>query len=280
MSTSLETVTVDEAIAKGQRMVNYPVFGILIGVLGLTIYLVSQHLIPFWGLLIGFVVAIGVSWLWWSVMITKWRIWAFENVRNVHELKKRAIQEKLIWKDDSIFENTEIRNQQGRAKWVLLQEKFKREDVFMDDLTIAKETVIYYSKWKNLGAMAFMLSLMGGGIYLIVEGDQYIMGVIASILGTFYSVKSFRAALNTKAQIIIGNTGIETFSTRFYPWDEIENEVVRREGFGSSTSYYLNYDHPAGAEHLLVDELDTDHRRLSRLLMVYRGRSERNKTNG
>jgi hypothetical protein len=49
-------------------------------------------------------------------MITKWRVWAFENVRNVHELKKRAIQEKLISADSSIFEKTEIRTERQEIK--------------------------------------------------------------------------------------------------------------------------------------------------------------------
>lgn len=96
-------VTVDEAISKGHRMVNYPVFIIIIGVIGLTIYLVLQKIIPTWCFPVGFILAFGFAWLMWSIMITKWRLWAFDNVRNVHELKKRAIQEKLIWADNSIL---------------------------------------------------------------------------------------------------------------------------------------------------------------------------------
>ena len=89
-----EIVTVDEAIAKGHRMVNYPVFVIMIGISGLTLYLGSQNFIPEWCIPVGFILSFGLAWLWWSIMITRWRLWAFDNVRNVHELKKIQL---LIW---------------------------------------------------------------------------------------------------------------------------------------------------------------------------------------
>src|SRR5688572_28161200 len=101
-----ETVSVDQAIAKGHRMVNYPVLIIMFGTLGLCLYLEIQKIFPFWIIPVGFGLAFGLAWLWWSIMITKWRLWAFDNVRNVHELKKRAVREKLIWADNSFFEKT------------------------------------------------------------------------------------------------------------------------------------------------------------------------------
>lgn len=40
-----ETVTVDEAISRGHRMVTYPILIIIIGAIGITIYLATQKLI-------------------------------------------------------------------------------------------------------------------------------------------------------------------------------------------------------------------------------------------
>lgn len=103
-----EFVSVDEAISKGHKVVNFPVMAINAGVVALTVYLGVQKLIPIWGYFIGLILGFVLSWLWWSFKIAKWRVWAFENVRNVHELKKRAIQERLIWPDGHFFEKTEI----------------------------------------------------------------------------------------------------------------------------------------------------------------------------
>lgn len=274
-----ETVTVDDAIAKGHKMVNYPVMVIIFGTIGLTLYLGLQKLIPTWGFPVGFALAFILAWLWWGIMITKWRIWAFDNVRNVHELKKRAIQEKLIWADNSIFEKIEIRNATDKEKLNSLSKKFKRDDLFQDDLTVANETVIYYSKGKNFIEMAIMLACLGIGIYLLLKTEKYFIGSILSIVGVYFSYKEYKEATNTEPQIIINDKGIKTISTDFYSWNDIENEEVISEGSGKHTHYYLTYDYPDGAEHLKIDDYDTDLRSLNKLLILYRGRSKKRTTN-
>lgn len=274
-----ETIAVEEAISKGQRMVNYPVIVIIIGTIGVTLYLGEQELIPNWGFPIGFVFAFTFAWIWWSFMITKWRIWAFDNVRNVHELKKRAIQEKLIWADNSIFEKTEIRTATDKEKLNSLTNKFKQEDLFQNDSTIANETIIYYSKSKNFVEMTVMLGCLGVGVFLLFKTDSYIIGSILAIIGAYFAYKEYKEATNTVPQIIISDKGIKTISTDFYSWNDIENEEVLSEGSGKHTHYFLTYDYPDGAEHLQIDDYDTDIRNLNKLLILYRGRSKKTNPN-
>lgn len=156
-------LSVDEAIKKGKRMVNYPVMAISLLLLAICFYFGYTETLPAWIFPAGFGFAFLSGWIWWSFMITKWRLWAFENVRNVHELKKRAIQEKLIWPDSSIFEKTEIRSAAEKEKWAILQDKFKKEDYFDEDHSLSRETVIYYSKGKNFFEMAIMFACMAVG---------------------------------------------------------------------------------------------------------------------
>lgn len=274
-----ETVTVDEAISKGHRMVNYPVMAIMFGTIGLTLYLGTQKIIPTWGFPVGFVLAFVFAWLWWSFMITRWRLWAFDNVRNVHELKKRAIQEKLIWADNSIFEKTEIRTRTDKEKLISLQNKFKQDDLFQDDLTVQNETIIYYSKGSNFVEMIFMLLLVGVGIYLLAKTDSYVIGSVLTLLGAYQSFKEYKEATNTEPQIILNEKGIKTINTDFYSWNEIENEEVISQGSGKHTHYYLTYDHPNGAEHLQIDDYETNQRDLNKLLILYRGRSKKKTMN-
>ncbi|MDZ4705003.1 MAG: hypothetical protein SH848_13805 [Saprospiraceae bacterium] len=68
-------ITVDEAIKKGQRMLNYPVQCILLLMLGIGFYAGTQKLASPRILLLGFVLAIVLPWLYWSIMVTKWRLW-------------------------------------------------------------------------------------------------------------------------------------------------------------------------------------------------------------
>lgn len=271
-----ETVTVDEAITRGHRMVNYPSMVIAFATIGVCMYAGIQKLMPFWIVPAGFILGFVLAWLYWGIMITKWRLWAFDNVRNVHELKKRAIREKLIWKDDSIFEKTEIRTSSDKQQWESLQRKFDKEDVFYDDLTVANETIIYYSKGKNYMEMAIMLGCLGVGIYMVTKTDSQVPGILLSLAGAFFGYKEYKEATNTEPQIVLNDRGIQTASTAFYEWKDIENDEAISERSGKHAHGYLVYDHPDGAERLQIDDLDTDLKALNALLILYRGRSKRN----
>ncbi|MDJ1498417.1 hypothetical protein QNI19_36115 [Cytophagaceae bacterium DM2B3-1] len=272
-----ETITVDEAIAKGHRMVNYPVVGIIVGTIGITCYLGIQAMLPWWVFPLGFILAFVLGWLYWSIMITKWRLWAFENVRNVHELKKRAIREKLIWPDGSFYEKTEIRGAQDKERWTGLQYKFAQDDVFHDDPSVPHETIIYYAKGKNFIEMAFMLLLMVGGIFLEVRTDTYIIGSLMAVVGAFLSYRKFREATNTTPQIILNEQGIQTIDTPFYKWSEITDEEAISEGTGNNIRYYLIYQYSGGHEKLSIDDYDINPKSLNKLLILYRGRSQKQK---
>jgi len=79
-----EQISVNKAIKRGHLIVNVPVFIALYGCPAIALYLSNENLIPGWGIGIAFLLGFVLAWIIWSYMITKWRIWAFENVRNVH----------------------------------------------------------------------------------------------------------------------------------------------------------------------------------------------------
>ena len=271
-----DTVTVDEAISKGHRMVNYPAMLIMFGTMGLTFYLGIQEILPTWIMPVGIGLSFLLPWIYWSVMITKWRLWAFENVRNVHELKRRAVQEKLIWADNSIFEKTEIRKSSDKEKWNSLQTKFKHDDKFYDDLTIPNETIIYYAKGKNFFEMVMGIGCLFVGIYLLTMTDSYIWGLLATVFGAYWGYTEYKEATNTDPQITLNEKGIQTISTEFYKWSDIENEEVITEGSGKHIHYYLVYSHPKGQERLIIEDYETDQRTLNKLLILYKGRHKNN----
>ena len=119
---NMTSLSIDEAIARGQRDVNWPVWGLLS--IPAIIVVAGRH-IPEHVLASNSVSAIGVvafpvcfisAWLWWSVSIPKWRLWAYERVDDIAELKRRAVEARLIWPDGSIFSRTEIKSQAHAAR--------------------------------------------------------------------------------------------------------------------------------------------------------------------
>lgn len=109
-----EYITVEDAINKGQRMVNTPVAIIMFGTMVLFYFLGIVGIISLWFTPISIILGPSFGWLYWSFMITKWRIWAFSNVQNICKLEAQAIRNQLIWERGSRFEKTEIRSKKEK----------------------------------------------------------------------------------------------------------------------------------------------------------------------
>jgi len=270
-----ETITVDEALRKGKRDINLPVYVIMFGIIGLSIYLVTAQNYPGWYIVAGIVCGFVFGWLYWSFAITKWRLWAFENVRNVHELKQRAIKDKLIWTDGSFFGRTEIRTADQKQRLINLQDKFNKPDIFNEDYSIPVETIVYYSKTKGLLQAIFMIAVFAGGLYVVIHEHNYVIGAIVSAVGAIFTYTGIAHYNNRAPQIIISNSGIQTKSVQFYSWQEVRGEdVITRRNGKSSTTYFI-YQHPGGSAELDISEFDVDKKELEKLLRIYRGRSEK-----
>jgi hypothetical protein len=266
-----ETVTVDQAIAHGVNMRGWPSFGILILTIALAACLKYLFLLP--GVIIGagFIVGLFLMWLYWNFMVTRWRLWAFEHVRNVHELKKRALKANLIGEDGGFSEGMEIRSKAQKEKWELLKQKFNQADVFQDDYAVTDETLIRFSKSKTLFEVILYLGLLGLGIYFVIH-HSYLLGGALCALGAWFAFKEYQAMNNPNPQIILSSKGIQTAATPFYSWADISNEDALDESSAKTTRQYLVYDHPSGSERVNIEDLDIDIAELGLLLRVYRGR--------
>ena len=105
----IENVSVDEALNKGRWKLVYLPMIVLFSCVGLSFYIKSQEILDGWIIAVGFIVGFLLSWLVWSYFVVDWKVWAFENVRNVHELQRKAIEQRLIWSEGSWFEKTEFK---------------------------------------------------------------------------------------------------------------------------------------------------------------------------
>lgn len=103
----MKTISVERAILMGYLFVNIPV-GLLIAGPMLVVAKYVSRPGPWWIAVLpgGFILA----WLWWSVVIPKWRLWAYERVQDIGELKRSAVDAQLLWPDGSIFQKTEIKS--------------------------------------------------------------------------------------------------------------------------------------------------------------------------
>lgn len=273
--------TLDRALSKGRKWVTIPAMLTFFGVIALCICLaaISRTPVPF--LAAALPLSFAAAWLYWSLAVPRWRLWAFSQVTNVHRLRARAADEGLIWPEGSFFERTEIWSRRQKEQWQRLQQRFGEPDVFEDDPAVPSETIIYYSKGKAYTLAALMVPLIAGGLWMFVFAtdrgqDAFVIcsGLVLTGLGFYGAYSGFKKATNQLPQIRLNEQGIETARAGFQSWADIGAEQVSRERSGKTTRHYLCYSFRGGREKCRIDDLDISSRELTSLLNLYRERYE------
>ncbi|WP_343695332.1 hypothetical protein [Flavobacterium sp.] len=257
-------ITVDKAINKGQLKLIFLPLLIFFIFIGLGLFFEKNQFIGAWIMLISLFLGFIFRWLTWSFFVNRWKIWAFENVQNVHELKQKAIEQKLIWRDGSWFEKTEFKSQKQKTKLKELEKKFLKKDVYKDDINVPKETKIFYSKFTlitNISIYFFSFSFIAFYIF-----ENIIIRIVLVVIAVFLNYSLIKKLINREPQIIINDLGIKFESKKLIPWNKIQNEHV-------ITNFLVFNDTSIETEYLNIKTS-----KLEKLLRVYRVRFENNST--
>lgn len=96
-------LTVGQAILVGQLVVNMPVLAIMAAG-----FVVGLSLLPayFWAV---FLAAFVTAWLWWSLSVPRWRMWAINKGVSAGKLHYWAVLTGLEWPKGSVFSKTEFK---------------------------------------------------------------------------------------------------------------------------------------------------------------------------
>lgn len=217
-------LTVTEVLKRGQIRINVPVVLIIfVGTLGTPLYsalFLPENLI-IWASLAGLILGFGLAWAWWSYEIVKWRIWAYENTKKTdwNSLKQRAISQKLIWPDGSIFEKTEFRSWEEQQKINKFNKEIehqirnrKEEDFSLnkikDDPSLPSKIEYSHLKFDLIATLVYALIMISFGIYLITTND-FLLGIIIGGMGLFiFDWKKTKKIWSKDFDFSIGNEGI------------------------------------------------------------------------
>src|SRR5690625_1850290 len=98
-------ISSDHAINKDHATVNLPniIIGLLSLVISVTTILYSS--LPNWYLVFVLPLAFIAQRIYWKIAIRSWKKWAKKNVNDLVDLQYRALEEKLIKKEDNFFLN-------------------------------------------------------------------------------------------------------------------------------------------------------------------------------
>jgi hypothetical protein len=136
-------MTPARAVLVGSMVVNGPVLLLLFGPSAIVWWLGGApkviHAPLGLRLALSFGLSVCVAWLWWSVAIPRWRIWAFERVSDLPKLKQMAVAARLTWPEGSVFERTEIKSPGVAA----------REARLLEDQSNHQQSVSPNNRWRG-----------------------------------------------------------------------------------------------------------------------------------
>jgi hypothetical protein len=239
--------------------------------------------------------AILFLWIYRSILVTRWKIWAYSNVDDVLELKRKALDSKLLYPDGHFLTRTEIRTSTQAEQIARLELKIKEKTAvihpFKDDSTIPSESVIISrkgtAKWVLWILLALFLFLIFGYIVSIMNKSGGIQSEYRRIFVLLFIIISsgwlfYRNKNQKDKKIVINEKGISTPETGFVEWGQIQNEhiSVERSRSGSYTllQFEVTADHDEEGENSMdieVDDYEIETEKLEHLLKVYRGRYEK-----
>jgi hypothetical protein len=267
----MEQVTVDAALRRGNlqlKMVPIAIMLLCMVMPFVVVEVVDVHI----GLLFaaGFLGGFVLGWLWWSFAVTRWRIWAYTHVRNIHELMEVAVAEKLIWPKGSFFERTEMRTKAQRELLQQLEARFATPDEQEDDPSIPAETVVRYSRVQMGFLLTWGLGMIGFGAYLFTTEGSPLMPLVIAALGVWVSMDGGRKLLRDRPVLVLDGEGITLADGRRIPWEQISSTKMVQRGTGRSTRQLLEVHHGGDRSELEIGSLDINKKALRHALKVHR----------
>lgn len=140
---SIGSITIKEAITRGEKKIELPSKLIIISSLVLCIALPMMGL--GWKFLLLLPIGLILSMLYTSKTRTKWRIWAYENVADIHQLQRSAELAGLLMRQSVNSKGLFQSSQQKKILQQLLQ-RFSEENTFVDDPSVPDDTFIKVTK--------------------------------------------------------------------------------------------------------------------------------------
>jgi hypothetical protein len=134
MDSSREHLPIKDALSRAVWTIQVPSMSLMFGTWILTIVLMHRGVIPqygaagMWWLVSMFLLGFVLGWMVWSIQVPKWRLWAYARVRDITELKHKAVAAQIIWTADSAFTRTEIMSSETRDAILALERRAVRND--------------------------------------------------------------------------------------------------------------------------------------------------------
>lgn len=226
-----------KTILVGHVVIHVPALLLSIGlpIIAFTVFDALVYKIAF--AIITFIIGIVTSWLLWSLLITKWRLWAFNQIHEEdwYKLKELAIINKLIWDDGSAFELTEIRTNEENEYILEITEKIREQEQIEEiklDLSTPEELRFKFNKKEILAELISKILLLAISIVLFFT-NQITLGFIFLGIILIYgdSYKLLNQLFNNEDYLSINEKGIVFLlpDEQRIDWEDIDKLAINIE---------------------------------------------------
>jgi hypothetical protein len=269
--------SVEQLINRAHWLITYPSTLLSIGI-WLNIYFAFRDTDASMWLLFFIIPGSVLPSLMYAGMATnQWRIWAFTLTDDVHELERRAIEDKIIYPESSIFRHLEIWLGNSRNDWQSITKRFNETKQGTVGNVLPEEYCVYFDKRSLFSALVLMLAVLLLSIYVaffVISENQgrILLLVLYGIFFAVFIVPTYMKTQTVAPQIVMNTRGISTCQTPFYTWDQVSEE--RAEYLWKEGRSCLHFHCPQGHIKIPLRDLSTDLKTLNYNMKVYRARFE------
>ena len=180
-------------------------------------------------MILTFIIGIGISWLIWSFLIPKWRLWAFNQVDEDDWgfLKESAINNLLIWEDGHSFEKTEIRSKKESRQINKINERIselKQIEAIKLDLATPQKLGFKLNKKKIiLEVLLQTLFLVYVFFSLFTKAAVFALIIFLFVAADGFSFKFIKHLSTNNDYLIFSEKGIQIIFPMniFIRWEDI-----------------------------------------------------------
>ncbi len=267
----VQGISVSRALLYGHLWVSLPTLLWAVGPFLFREKLSEAGLEISWWFPFSFFLPLLLAWLYRSYAVTRWKIWAYTHVEDVHRLRTKARQQGIVTLPGTWLEKSELRSRSDKKKLLALREKF---DASYPDLPeLPEKTFIYYSRWK-LGASFLLAGIIAfAAIGTMGQSEYFWVGYLIASFMLITIWQNILAFFNRKPQLILSRKGIEIAGKNFYPWGKLRTIKIEIRGKSRNEEIWLCYTHGKNEETLNLNNHAVSKEELEILIRRYRNAS-------
>lgn len=268
-----QEISVDEAIKKGIWFITIPAISfILISIFSLIYFSVSLNLNKYYTYSGTFII-IAITILYGYLALSKWKIWAFGNVRNVQELKIKAVSNNLFFTGNSYLDRHQFYTKSDKLKWQEIEKKFLIPDELIYNPNLQKEIKVYKSKIINYLLLCVWILILFGSLYLVIFEKESLgyFGILSAGLLLYFKIIEVQK-INIPL-LTINDKGIKIDENVFYNWIDITNLRTHLDSGYRSRTWFLQFDYKGENVGICIDYIILKRRLLLNYLISFKNQS-------